>query len=90
MKFNTLFQFFCILLVVVAAEIAACVWAYTNATELKSLVKVSFQKTIEEEYGIINSRTVTVDTIQSEVSFFVFICLQFIVGFHSFLFLGTL
>lgn len=52
---------------VVAAEIAAGAWAYSNANELNDLVKVNFRKIVEEDYGIISSRTEVVDTIQEQV-----------------------
>lgn len=62
-------KFFCILLIVVAAEIAAGAWAYSNKDELRNLVQVNVQTTVQEEYGDkgFDSRTRMFDTMQREV-----------------------
>lgn len=57
--------FFSGLLVVIVAQIAAGVWLYTNSDRLEELVKPSVVNTVKNEYGVIESRTQTVDAFQS-------------------------
>lgn len=59
-----LVSFFCVMLIVVTAEIAAGVWAYQNSDKLESFVKSNFKHTINNEYKAIESRTEVVDFIQ--------------------------
>lgn len=60
-------QFFCFLLIILVAEIAAGAWAYAKSDSLKKLVHESVTTTVRQEYGLIESRTVTFDAIQSGV-----------------------
>lgn len=64
----TLLQFFCMLLLILVAEISAGAWAYTNSEQLKVLVRESVKTTVEDEYSVIESRTQTFDAIQQGVS----------------------
>ncbi|XP_026481249.1 tetraspanin-11-like [Ctenocephalides felis] len=56
--------FFCCLLIILVAEIAAGAWVYYNADRLEGMVRASVKATVQEEYGIIQSRTITFDAIQ--------------------------
>lgn len=58
------FQFFCCMLIVLTAEIAAGVWSYQNSDKLEAFVKSNFKYTLNNEYKVIESRTEIVDTIQ--------------------------
>jgi Flp pilus assembly protein TadG len=60
-------QFFCFLLIIVVAEIAAVVWAYSNSDKLENIVESSVRATVQEEYGIVDTRTATFDAIQKGV-----------------------
>ena len=60
-------QFFCFLLIIVVAEIAAVVWAYSNSDKLEGYVESSVRSTVQEEYGIVDTRTKTFDAIQKGV-----------------------
>ncbi|XP_015510806.1 CD9 antigen isoform X1 [Neodiprion pinetum] len=60
--------FFSCLLVVIVAQIAAGAWLYTNSERLKQLVEASVANTVKSEYGVISSRTATIDAIQSDLS----------------------
>uniref|UniRef100_A0A6B2EID3 Tetraspanin n=1 Tax=Phlebotomus kandelakii TaxID=1109342 RepID=A0A6B2EID3_9DIPT len=59
-----LVSFFCCLLVILVAEVAAGVWAFQNKQELSKMVQASVKHTVKEEYGVINSRTIAFDAIQ--------------------------
>jgi CD81 antigen len=59
-----LVSFFCCLLVVLTAEVAAGVWAFHNNTKLESLARATIKHTVSNEYGIIPSRTVAFDAFQ--------------------------
>ncbi|XP_026482691.1 CD9 antigen-like, partial [Ctenocephalides felis] len=59
-----LVSFFCCLLIILVAEIAAGAWVYYNADRLEGMVRASVKATVQEEYGIIQSRTITFDAIQ--------------------------
>ncbi|XP_059617858.1 CD9 antigen [Phlebotomus argentipes] len=59
-----LVSFFCCLLIILVAEVAAGVWAFQNKQELSKMVQASVKHTVKEEYGIINSRTIAFDAIQ--------------------------
>jgi hypothetical protein len=65
-------QFFCFLLIIVVAEIAAGVWAYSNRDGLEKYVESSVRSTVQDEYGTVDTRTQTFDAIQKGVciSFF--------------------
>jgi hypothetical protein len=49
------------------AEIAAGVWAYSNSDKLEEIVQNSVRSTVQEEYGLVESRTKTFDAIQKGV-----------------------
>jgi len=59
-----LVTFFCFLLIIVVAEIAAVVWAYSNSDKLEVYVERTVRSTVQEEYGIVDTRTKTFDAIQ--------------------------
>jgi CD81 antigen len=63
-----LLQFFCFLLIIVVAEIAAGVWAYSNRYGLEKYVESSVRSTVQDEYGVVDTRTQTFDAIQKGVS----------------------
>lgn len=55
---------------------SAGAWAYSNSSQLKVLVRESVKATVQDEYGVVNSRTLTFDAIQqgvSEYNFFRFL-----------------
>jgi hypothetical protein len=60
-------QFFCFLLIIVVAEIAAGVWAYSNSDKLEVYVKDAVRSTVQHEYGVVDTRTKTFDAIQEGV-----------------------
>lgn len=62
------FQFFCCLLVILVAEVAAGVWAWQNRNEFNAMVESSVQHTVKDEYNVVHSRTVAFDSIQHHVS----------------------
>ena len=59
------------------AEIAAVVWAYSNSDKLEVYVERTVRSTVQEEYGIVDTRTKTFDAIQEGVpqSFFLILSL---------------
>ncbi|XP_074095914.1 CD9 antigen [Cotesia typhae] len=59
--------FFSCLLVVIVAQIAAGAWLYTNRDGIEPLVQASFMNTVKDEYGQIDHRTQTVDSIQENL-----------------------
>ncbi|KAJ9582598.1 hypothetical protein L9F63_023057 [Diploptera punctata] len=59
-----LLTFFCFLLIIVVAEIAAMAWAYNNSARLEEYVRETVKSTVQEEYGVVDSRTRTFDKIQ--------------------------
>lgn len=70
-KLCTLFlQFFCVILIVMVAQIAAGAWAFHNRDKLDDIVRVAVKSSVQEEYGqaSMSSRTVTFDTLQKNVS----------------------
>lgn len=56
--------FFCLLLIILVAEISAGAWAYSNSHQLEELVRDSVKTTVQEEYSVVDSRTQTFDAIQ--------------------------
>lgn len=62
-----LVSFFCCMLIVLTAEIAAGVWAYQNSDKLESFVKNNFKHTITQEYSVDSSRTEVVDFLQRKL-----------------------
>lgn len=65
---NIFLQFFCCLLVILVAEVAAGVWAWQNKNEFNAMVESSVQHTVKDEYSVVHSRTVAFDAIQHHVS----------------------
>lgn len=63
------FQYFCVLLLVLVAEVSAGVWSYSYQDELKDLIKRSVKDTVINDYGKIESRTQAFDSVQTEVFF---------------------
>ncbi|CAG9808772.1 unnamed protein product [Chironomus riparius] len=59
-----LVSFFCCMLIVLTAEIAAGFWAYQNSDKLEAFVKSNFKHTIANEYREVHARTEMVDHIQ--------------------------
>ncbi|XP_055387659.1 CD81 antigen isoform X1 [Condylostylus longicornis] len=59
-----LVSFFCVLLVVLVAQLAAGAWAFHNKEKLEETVRNSVKYSVQEEYGIIHTRTVTFDSFQ--------------------------
>lgn len=60
-----LISFFCILLIVLVAQIAAAVWMYVNCDSLEPLVRSTVKTTVMDDYAHIESRRHSFDTIQS-------------------------
>ncbi|XP_046670757.1 CD9 antigen [Homalodisca vitripennis] len=56
--------FFCLLLIILVAEISAGAWAYSNSEQLEQLVQESVKNTVQKEYSVVDSRTQTFDAIQ--------------------------
>lgn len=63
---------------ILVAEIAAGVWCYTNHSDLEANVRQALKNTVQEEYSVIESRTLAFDTFQSKV-IILFFLLEFIV-----------
>ncbi|PSN32979.1 CD9 antigen [Blattella germanica] len=59
-----LMTFFCFVLIIVVAEIAAMAWAYNNSAQLEEYIRESVKTTVQEEYGVVPSRTKVFDDIQ--------------------------
>lgn len=55
---------------------SAGAWAYSNSSQLKVLVRESVKATVQDEYGVVNSRTLTFDAIQQGVSEYHFFKIQ--------------
>lgn len=62
-----LVSFFCCLLVIIVAEIAAGAWAFHNSDKLDDMVRASVKHTVENEYDVITSRTLAFDTFQRQM-----------------------
>lgn len=67
-KLSFYFQYFCLLLTVLVAQISAAVWMYANNEKLEELVRYTVKTTVQSEYGSIEGRTETFDAIQNGVS----------------------
>lgn len=69
-KSEILLQFFCVILIVMVAQIAAGAWAFHNKDKLDDIVRAAVKSSVQEEYGqsTMSSRTVTFDTLQKNVS----------------------
>jgi hypothetical protein len=55
------------MLIILTAEVAAGVWAYINSDKLELFVKSNIKNTIDNEYGVVESRTEVIDLIQSKL-----------------------
>lgn len=62
-----LISFFAFLLVILVAEVAAGIWAYTNSHDLELKIRNAVKSTVQEEYGTVHSRTETFDVIQKNL-----------------------
>lgn len=76
-SFINLLQFFCVILIVMVAQIAAGAWAFHNKDKLDDIVRAAVKSSVQEEYGqsSMSSRTVTFDTLQKNVNI--------IIDFHT-------
>uniref|UniRef100_U5EXL7 Tetraspanin n=1 Tax=Corethrella appendiculata TaxID=1370023 RepID=U5EXL7_9DIPT len=59
-----LVSFFCCLLIVLVAEVAAGSWTYHNRDKLDDIVRAAVKNSVQEEYGVVSSRTIAFDSIQ--------------------------
>ncbi|XP_058064011.1 CD81 protein [Anopheles bellator] len=57
-------SFFCCLLMVLVAEMAAGAWAFQNSTKLDNVVRSAVKDAVQTQYGMIPTRTATLDAIQ--------------------------
>lgn len=57
-------SFFCCLLMVLVAELAAGAWAFQNSDKLDNVVRSAVKETVQTQYGIIPTRTETLDAFQ--------------------------
>jgi len=62
-----LLSFFCVLLVVLVAQLATAIWAYVNADTLEPMIRSTIKMTVNEDYKINESRRTTFDTIQKSL-----------------------
>lgn len=62
-----LVSFFCVLLIVLVAQIAAGVWAFKNTDKLDETVRNTVKYSVQEEYGQISARTATFDSFQKNL-----------------------
>jgi len=65
-------------LVILVAEVAAGAWAVHNKDELDNMIRNSVKNTVQEEYGVVQTRTVTFDTIQKHVIFIYYLLFVFV------------
>lgn len=61
-------QFFCFLLLVFVAEIAAGAWAIHNKSVLDDMFRATVKNTVQNEYGVIQEKTHAFDIFQRQVS----------------------
>lgn len=66
-KYYFILQFFCLLLIVLVAEVAAGSWAFYNRDKLDAMIHSHVEHTVKEEYGRIPTRTYTFDALQSHL-----------------------
>lgn len=59
-----LISFFCILLIIVVAQIAAAVWVYCNSDKLEAMIRFNVKSTVQEEYYKDKRLEKTFDVIQ--------------------------
>uniref|UniRef100_A0A182MG97 Tetraspanin n=1 Tax=Anopheles culicifacies TaxID=139723 RepID=A0A182MG97_9DIPT len=57
-------SFFCCLLMVLVAELAAGAWAFQNSNKLDNVVRSAVKEAVQTQYGVIPARTATLDAIQ--------------------------
>ncbi|XP_049284441.1 CD81 protein-like [Anopheles funestus] len=57
-------SFFCCLLMVLVAELAAGAWAFQNSSKLDNVVRSAVKEAVQTQYGVIPTRTATLDAIQ--------------------------
>ncbi|KAH8334968.1 hypothetical protein KR074_012375, partial [Drosophila pseudoananassae] len=64
-----LVSFFCVILVVMVAQIAAGAWAYHNQDKLDDIIRAAVKSTVQHEYGqsTMSSQTVTFDALQKNL-----------------------
>lgn len=65
---NNISQFFCFLLLILVAEIAAGAWAIHNKSVLDDMFRATVKNTVQNEYGVIQMKTDSFDTFQRQVS----------------------
>lgn len=59
-----LVSFFCVLLIIVVAQIAAAIWVYCNSDKLEAMIRYNVKSTVQEEYYKDERLQKTFDTIQ--------------------------
>lgn len=59
-----LISFFCVLLVILVAQIATVVWVYCNSDKLEAMIRYNMKSTVEEEYYKDERLQKTYDAIQ--------------------------
>lgn len=59
-----LISFFCVLLVILVAQIATVVWVYCNSDKLETMIRYNIKSTVEEEYYKDERLQKTFDAIQ--------------------------
>lgn len=62
-----IFQSFCLLLIIVVAEIAAGVWGYINRESLEAHIRASVKNTVREDYDNDENVRNLFNTIQTKV-----------------------
>ncbi|KAF4525140.1 hypothetical protein B566_EDAN005082 [Ephemera danica] len=59
-----LVSFFCFLLIILVAEIAAGAWAYSHSHKLEDMIKSSITDTVKKEYSVTEENTSSFDNLQ--------------------------
>lgn len=62
-----LMTFFCFLLLILVAEIAAGAWAIHNKSVLDDMFRATVKNTVQNEYGVIQMKTDSFDTFQRQL-----------------------
>lgn len=62
-----LITFFCCLLIMLVAEVAAGAWAFHNRDHLNDMIEKSVSYTVTHEYSRVQSRTIAFDTFQKKL-----------------------
>lgn len=68
-----LLQSFCLLLIIVVAEIAAGVWGYINRESLEAHIRASVKNTVREDYDKDENVRNLFNTIQTKVCYNIFV-----------------